>query len=283
MGMVRNVRGKVKDVMVCLSSSKVISLLTHTATIHRLPVANADTAITGLQKRYMNLVKMGDKLPSSDIIRTPDSFDSEETIKILPPGFTEQGERPMSRESEAPPASEGEATPAQPSETEPSINHTAFALAFFGWDTTSEEAAGLAGCGACFRRLGLWMYKPKENGAPPVYDALEVDKEHMEYCPWINGQAQSGSGKASDKHQELRSGWELLAQGLKVKHRRRTRASMSRDTSRAVSEVSSMDTPGVDEAKSEEKKASDREWLAKIRRMRQMLHVKSPKRKSNPA
>ena len=124
------------------------------------------------------------------------------------------------------------------------------------------------------------MYKPKENGAAPVYDALEVANEHMEYCPWVNGQAQSGSGKASDKNHELRSGWKLLAQGLKVKHRRRTRASMSREASRAVSEVSSQDGPEPSEADSESKKVSDREWFAKIRRMRQMLHVKSPKRKS---
>lgn len=245
-------------------------------------MANADTAITGLQKRYVNLVKMGDKLPAGEIIRTPESLDLEELMKSLPPGF-QQEQGPVSSESEAlRPAGEGEASP-QPSETESSVNHTAFALAFLGWDTTSDKAAGLAGCGACFRRLGLWMYQPKENGAPPVYDTLEVASEHMEYCPWINGQAQSGTGKASDKHQELRNGWELLAQGLKVKHRRLARASMPSDTSRAVSEVSSLDIPGMDEVESEEKKASDREWLSKIRRMRQMLHVKSPKRKSNAA
>ncbi|RJE27504.1 hypothetical protein PHISCL_00090 [Aspergillus sclerotialis] len=253
------------------------------ATIHRLPVANPDTAITGLQKRYMNLVKMGDKLPANDITRTPESLDLEEMIKILPPDFQNQEQLPFSRESERTrPTAEGEETQEQPQPEQPEqpINQTAFALAFFGWDTTLDEAAGLAGCRACFRRLGLWMYKPKENGAAPVYDALEVANEHMEYCPWVNGQAQSGTGKALDKHHELRSGWELLAQGLKVKHRRRMRMSMSRETSRAVSEVSSQDGPVPSEVDSESKKASDREWFAKIRRMRQMLHVKSPKRKS---
>ena len=228
----------------------------------------------------MNLVNMGDKLPANDIIRTPESLNLEEMIRILPPGFQNHEQRPLSSGSEPTgPTGEGEEA-SQPQQPEQSINQTAFALAVFGWDTTSDEAAGLAGCGACFRRLGLWMYKPKENGAPPVYDALEVANEHMEYCPWINGPAQSGTGKASDKQQELRSGWELLAQGLKVKHRRLVRASMSRDTSRAVSEVSSPDGPVLNEADSESKKASDREWFAKIRRMRQMLHVKSPKRKS---
>ncbi|RMJ22118.1 hypothetical protein PHISP_07017 [Aspergillus sp. HF37] len=252
------------------------------ATIHRLPVSNSDTAIAGLRSRYFNLAKMGDKLPSNNIIRTPETLDLGEMMKILPEGFQEQAQRPKSAQPETAPGGESEDN-AQPTETESSINETAFALAFFGWDTTSSETAGLAECAACFRRLGLWMYKPKENGAAPVYDTLEVANEHMEYCPWINGQAQSGTGKATDKPQELRSAWELLVQGLRVNHRRRTRASMSRDTSRAASETSSMDAPVGDEADQETRKESDKAWWAKIRRMRQMLQVKSSKRKSNPA
>lgn len=221
---------------------------------------------------------MGDKLPSVDIIRTPEKLDLDEMVKIFPLENSEEQEQRQSTESDSNQPGEGDHPPQT---TELSINRVAFALAFFGWDTTSDETAGLAGCAACFRRLGLWMYKPKENGAAPVYDTLEVGNEHMEYCPWISGQAQSGTGKASDMSQELRSGWELLAQGLKVKHRRRTRASMSRDTSRAVSEVSSTDGPVVDEGDNETRKASDREWWTKIRRVRQMLQVKSPKRKTN--
>jgi hypothetical protein len=252
------------------------------ATIHRLPVSNSDTAIAGLRSRYFNLAKMGDKLPSNDIIRTPETLDLGEMAKMLQAaGFQEQTQRPESAQPETAPAGENEDN-AQLTETESSINQTAFALAFFGWNTTSSETAGLAECAACFRRLGLWMYKPKENGTAPVYDMLEVANEHMEYCPWINGQAQSGTGKATDKPQELRSAWELLVQGLRVNHRRRTRASMSRDASRAVSETSSVE-PGADEADQETRKESDQAWWAKIRRMRQMLQVKSSKRKSNPA
>lgn len=250
------------------------------ATIHRLPVANSDTAIAGLRKRYFNLVKMGDKLPSEDIIRTPESLNLDEMVKILPADvFQGQGRRPESAQS----AGEGDGNVQPPSESDSSINQAAFALAFFGWDTTSDEAASLVGCAACFRRLGLWMYQPKENGAAPVYDTLEVANEHMEYCPWISGQAQSGTGKATDKPQELRSAWELLVQGIKANHRRRTRESMSRDTSRAASEAPSMDGLDADEADQETRKASDKEWWARIRRMRQMLHVKSSKRKSNAA
>jgi hypothetical protein len=156
------------------------------------------------------------------------------------------------------------------------INRTAFALAFFGWDAVSNETAGLVGCSACFRRLGLWMYKPKDNGGATVYDTLDVANEHMEYCPWVSGKAQSGTGKSTEKQADLRSGWELLVQALKVKHRRQVRSSASMDTLHAVSETPSDDFPVVDEVNEEQKKASDREWWAKLRRMRQVLNVKSP-------
>lgn len=155
-------------------------------------------------------------------------------------------------------------------------------LAFFGWDTVSDATAGLLGCSACFRRLGLWMYKPKDNGGTPLHDSLDLVQEHMEYCPWVSGKAQSGTGKASDEKEYLMSGWQLLAQALKVKHRRHIRSTTS-GPSRAASEAPSTDGLTVDESNHEAKKTSDREWWAKIRRMRQVLNVKSPKRaKPNP-
>lgn len=126
------------------------------------------------------------------------------------------------------------------------------------------------------------MYKPKDNGEVRVYDALEVVNEHMEYCPWIDGLAQSGTGKPTDKPETLRSGWEVLAQSLKLQHRRRIRSTASMDTLRAGSETPSMvDGPVLDEeVDTEAKKAGDREWWSKIRRMKEVLNVKSPMRKS---
>lgn len=126
------------------------------------------------------------------------------------------------------------------------------------------------------------MYKPKDNGEIRVYDGLEVANEHMEYCPWISGQAQSGAGKPTDKPESLHNGWEVLSQALKVHHRRRIRSTASMDTLRAGSETPSIaDGPVVDEGVDEEKKkATDREWWSKIRRMKQVLNVKSPRRKS---
>src|SRR5699024_9441896 len=102
-------------------------------------------------------------------------------------------------------------------------------------------------------------------------------------CPWVSGQAQSGTGKPTDKSETLRSGWQVSAQALKVKHRRQIRSTASMDTLRVGSETPSvMDGSVVDsEVDEEAKKATDREWWSKIRRMRQVLNVNSP-RKSTP-
>ncbi|RHZ48743.1 hypothetical protein CDV55_101999 [Aspergillus turcosus] len=259
------------------------------ATIHRLPLTNTDTAIASLQKRYSNITKLADKLPAGDIIQTPESFNLDDVLKIMPPESFETGDGPstesqpqqqdqsqdQSREQESNEETREKSSQMTLEQSKP-INRTAFALAFFGWDAVSNETAGLVGCSACFRRLGLWMYKPKENGDATVYDALDVANEHMDYCPWINGKAQSGTGKSTEKEAELRSGWELLVQALKVKHRRQVRSTASVDTLRAVSETPSGDFPVVDEVNEEQKKASDREWWAKLRRMRQVLNIKSP-------
>lgn len=248
---------------------------------------------------------MEDKLPAEDVVQTPESLDLDQIISVLPSGFLDtdkpaetaeatettgeaqpeaQPEQPETQ-PETPKPDENQQPASQPQEETPqktmSINKAAFALALFGWDTVSDGAAGLAGCGACFRRLGLWMYKPKDNGEVRVYDALEVANEHMEYCPWISGQAQSGTAKPTEKPEALRSGWESLAQSLRVKHRRQVRSTVSMDTLRAGSETPSMDGPVVDDGVDEEtKKATDREWWSKIRRMKQVLNVKSPRRKS---
>lgn len=274
-------------------------MLTYSATIHRLPLANPDVAISGLQKRYLNLVKMEDKLPVEEAIQTPESLDLDEVINVLPTGFVEPDKPNEMTEPEKQPETtqpetikpeikeEGENQESSPQAQEEisqkiTINKAALALALFGWDTVSGGTAGLAACGACFRRLGLWMYKPKADGAE-IDNPLEVASEHMEYCPWVSGQAQSGTGKPTDKPETLRSGWQVSAQALKVKHRRQIRSTASMDTLRAGSETPSMmDGSVVDsEVDEEAKKATDREWWSKIRRMRQVLNVNSP-RKSTP-
>lgn len=222
---------------------------------------------------------MADQLPGPESIEVPEGFNAQDLISILPAGAFQSSEGQKEPVEDNQPGSENSQEPAseRPVQSDPPINESAFILAFLGWDSF-DGAANMAGCSACFRRLGFWMYKPKATEDGSSHDPLDAANEHMEYCPWINGETQSGTGKPSEKPEGLRSGWELLAQALKVKHLRQTRSSTPMG-SRAGSEAPSMDDPEIDEPNDVAKKAKDREWWAKIRRMRQVLNVKSPKRK----
>ncbi|KAJ5940104.1 hypothetical protein N7516_000272 [Penicillium verrucosum] len=246
------------------------------ATIQHLPLTNYDAALSGLHQRYTNISKMGDKLPAEDIVQTPEGLDLDILIKGLPDEWFQEAEK-------AAVSTSGEAQPTnidnQNSTEKPkAANRTALALALLGWDTASDEAAGLVGCGACFRRLGLWMYKPKDNGDVTVYTSLNVAEEHMEYCPWIDKVAQSGTGRANENLTELRAGWQIVTEAVKVKHRRRVRTMTSTDTLRT--DLSTPTETQGEEENPDAKKKAEREWWAKIRRVRQVLTAKSPKRKA---
>ncbi|KAJ5168693.1 uncharacterized protein N7482_004287 [Penicillium canariense] len=252
------------------------------ATIQHLPLTNPDAALSGLRTRYFHLAKMGDKLPADDCIQTPDGFDIDNLIKSLPEDwFRASNEASETTNSHTKANGKNEEAGPQPAAESPqAINQAALAMSFFGWDSTVDGSADLVGCRACFRRLGLWMYKPKENGDVSVYTSLDVAAEHMDYCPWVDRLAQSGTGKPNEKTINLRNGWEIVAEAVKVKHRRRIRSVASVDTLRAEPSTPLAETPSDAGAENEEtKKAVEREWWAKIRRMRQVLSHKSPRRK----
>ncbi|KAJ5093899.1 hypothetical protein N7456_009760 [Penicillium angulare] len=252
------------------------------ATIQHLPLANTDTAIAGLHDRYRNIVKMGDKLPAESAIQTPDGFDLDGLVKTLPEDwFNDQEQAPQTTDAQEETTVDSiESASQPPAEPSKSINKAALSMALFGWDAVTDGAAGLVGCKACFRRLGLWMYKPKENGDVTVYTSLDVTSEHMEYCPWIDRLAQSGTGKSNEKTESLRGGWEIVAEACKVKHRRRLRSVASMDISHSRSSTPYEESI-PDEENEESRKSADREWWAKIRRIRHALTPKSPHRKSN--
>jgi len=217
-------------------------------------------------------------------VKIPEGIDIDETIKMLPPdwlGSTSTCHEAAGVEDDTSKKSADDAEGYSVQITEGNVNTVAFILAFFGWDICGDAQAGLAGCGACFRRLGLWMYKPKEDGSISVYTHLDVVGEHLDYCPWINSKTQSGvdgKGVRAAGVGETRSGWEVLHQAVKNKHRRRVRSVSS-------SEQSSQEPPtgptGPTEARridDETRKARDREWWAKLRRVRQTLQVKGLKK-----
>ncbi|KAJ5899509.1 hypothetical protein N7495_004253 [Penicillium taxi] len=251
------------------------------ATIQRLPLSNPDVALSGLRERYLNVVKMGDKLPAEDAFEYLEGFDLDDTIKMLPEEWLKPEKTPEKTNEESVASAEKVETPKEPTTEPVSINRAAFTLAFFGWSTVDDGGAGLVGCKACFRRLGLWMYKPKENGDITVYASLNAATEHMEYCPWIDGLAQSGTG-SPNKQDGLLSGWEIVAQAAKVKHRRhaRSRMSMASINTEPSTPTPDLDHDGLIDETATPRKTPDREWWTKFRRMRQVLKTKSPGRKS---
>ena len=234
-------------------------------------------ALSGLRRRYFNVLKIGPKLPSRDTIKTPETLDLEGLIPLLPPKILTPDEVPSATAEQDDPGrqnlDEGRISE-EHGNSELEIDRSAFALALFGWDVVSDGSTGLVECRACFRRLGLWMYKPKENGDITVYNNLAVADEHMDYCPWVNAKAQSGTGKATEKAGDLHSGWELVSQAIKTKHRRRVGASVS---SESVSTDAPTSSPNYTIADEETRKAQDKEWWSKLRRVRQALIPKAPK------
>ncbi|KAL4955306.1 mRNA capping enzyme-domain-containing protein [Aspergillus filifer] len=205
------------------------------------------------------VLKMADQLPNLDSLKTPEGFDAQDIISILPVGSLQGPEDVReTTETQHPDKENNQDHASQPQDQSgPTTNEAALTLAFLGWDSVAGST-NLVGCSACFRRLGLWMYKPKDKDDGLDADPLDAANEHIEYCPWINGRAQSGTGKSYGMTETLHSGWELLAQAAKLKHYRQIRASTP-ISSRAGSEAPSMDDPLVEEPNDDAKKAKDRE------------------------
>jgi hypothetical protein len=217
----------------------------------------------------LKVAGIDDQLPASETIELPEQVILSDIINILPPDFLDGN-----------PTSESKISGEQSSNPDPvqAIDEKAFAFAFFGWDVVKDGSSGLLECRACFRRLGLWLYKPKEDGKEAVYDKLAVHNEHMEYCPWIDGKAQSGTGKSGQRPEDLLSGWQVLAQDIRTKHRRHLKSigGSSAETPSRDSDASSFDATTTEDDAAQ--KAKDREWWSKLRRMRDVLHVKGPKK-----
>ncbi|KAF7719672.1 Uncharacterized protein PECH_004172 [Penicillium ucsense] len=254
------------------------------ATIQHLPLTNVDVAILGLRTRYTHLIQMSERLPTLETLRFPDSFDIESLVHLLPADWSPKSDRGTLPPSDSNEEAGGEAAAPPPTDL-PSqdVNKAALAIALFGWDSTPDSSTDLVACKACFRRLGLWMYKPKANGDRSVFDSLDVAAEHMEYCPWTDRNAQSGTGKVNQNLASLRSGWEIVAEAIKVKHRRQERSTAPEGSPRPEQKTHDAEVSGDEGAPDEEKKkAADREWWAKIRRMRQVWTHKTPRRKPAP-
>ncbi|EER23755.1 hypothetical protein CPC735_051250 [Coccidioides posadasii C735 delta SOWgp] len=253
--------------------------------IHRLLLGKPENALKGLKERYTNLHSLAKKLPCIERIVLPQNMDMNELLKMIPPetfSTSDSESKIAGAEKETPQRTSGESEETPNEGTHKDINKSVLALALFGWDLCGDKRAGLASCNACFRRLGLWMYNPKEDGSSSIYPTLDVVVEHLDYCPWVNAKTQSGSEKQLSQRSPVGSalaGWEVLERVIRNVHRRKT---WSAD-SEAGSAGNNDEISDLGEIDIEARKAKDREWWARLRRVRQALQVKGPKKSKGAA
>ncbi|KAI9809573.1 MAG: hypothetical protein M1825_000005 [Sarcosagium campestre] len=180
--------------------------------IYRLPLANPSTSIAALKSRYESLVAIATEIPSN--ITVPECVEVASVAKQLPSDFL----RPTSEESTE---SSSVTVPAN-------VNEDVLAMALFGWQAEEGHIEGLATCEACFRRLGLWLFKHKPSSSrsktgrtaisdeTPSMNRLDVVAEHRDYCPWINTASQGGISSPNEVSagSEGSAGWQMLHRAL---------------------------------------------------------------------
>ena len=211
-------------------------------------------------------------------MRTPPDFDLDLILSYLPNNFFVSPDT----SEDVPPAK---------------VNKVAFTMALFGWQGYKHERLGVqsgsVSCQACFRVLGLWIFKSKEINeageevANPVVNCLDIVKEHRDYCPWRNAASQNGQKATESPECTTLAGWEIVLRVLKNDHYLRhgnemqaARASMpvaSKPVASddAVSEIHS--TPEEDEdAKSRDEK--DKQRWARLRRVKSLFDTKGGKK-----
>ncbi|KAL9115276.1 MAG: hypothetical protein Q9187_007349, partial [Circinaria calcarea] len=241
------------------------------ATIYRLPLTHPPTSLKELHQRYNSLASIAPELPTS--ISAPKNFDlelvSEQVLSTLP----EPSAAGVDVQSYNP------------------INTQALTLALFGWQAETDHISGLATCNACFRRLGLWLFKSKpshNDGADDeeaVMSSLDVSGEHRDYCPWVNATSQSGSTQSTDGNgvtQKL-TGWEILSQVLRNAHRAQRQRASSPSTLSTLAqderpnEIGSIATTNAEPGNREARDAKDKERWAKLKKLKQVFRVKRVK------
>ena len=245
-------------------------------TIHRLPLAHEAAALEGLQHRYQSLNAMASYLPPT--LHIPEGLETSKLTELAT-SIPQQGTSP--RTPIVTPAKGSADTSVRPSKSPPDIIVPAFTLALFGWQAEEDHIPGLATCTACFRRLGLWLFKPSSDDpdSQSSMDRLDVIGEHREYCPWVNVLSQNGVSRRSSL--DGLAGWEVLLRHVRnrVIHRsdemKEKRGEAEKENIDSASEVASI--IGTDMTDAEEKAAMDQkdeERWAKLKRLKQVFQVK---------
>lgn len=228
--------------------------------IYRLAIARPSIWQPQLQDRYHSFTLITDKLPPVTSISHP--FDLQQVLHSLPPSF-------FSIET---------ATPSEDNAKSQPINHTALSLALLGWHGSSSNTTyPTTHCGACFRRLGLWLYKPGTPGNSiddEIEETMKLDvlHNHRHYCPWIDAQTQDMPGSFAGL-----AGWEILQRVVANMAEARPGSSQSQQNGEAVqqgradADVQSETTSSKSRAEVERE---DKDRFARIKELTKMMGLK---------
>ncbi|MCJ1395643.1 hypothetical protein MMC18_008529 [Xylographa bjoerkii] len=231
------------------------------ATIQRLNLTHPATTLEALRMRYESFVRLKIRLPTS--LRYPPSLPlddlSKQLISILHPPLSFDVTTTLDNGI---------------------LDKEALKLALFGWQAETEHDLKLATCNACFRRLGLWLYLPREdvNGSSGQKEAivsrLDLIEEHRSYCPWINESSQNGDPlpQAATPESAGFAGWEILVKVIQnVRHTLGDYSDFesSTDIGSRSSASTYLDKTARD--------AQDQERWAKIKKLKQVFRVKKAK------
>ena len=258
-----------------------VSLTKLADTIQRLPLAHRVTAIDNLRQRYQSLLTMASELPTDP--STPEGFNISDIharmaplIRSSPPNHPTDGAKAAVHNPSDSIA--GTASPLP-------VSTSALTLALFGWQAEEGHISGLATCTACFRRLGLWLFKtPPDPASQSSMNRLDVIGEHRDYCPWINGLSQTGTSSRRTSLDGL-AGWQVLLRAVNAitQHERNECGMISAETvtdlDGAASEVGSVLSLATISRGRKDEDERDKERWAKLKRLKQIFHVKTGKRK----
>jgi hypothetical protein len=230
-------------------------------------LTNTPVTLDSLRERYDELCARKDTLPYTFNLRLPPDFDLDTILSYLPSDFF----APSSHELSI------------PKPTSADINKVAIQMALFGWEGHTHEKLGVqvgsVSCQACFRVLGLWLFKSKkvneagEEVEGAVVDCLDVVSEHRDYCPWRNPASQNGSAKSSTSSM---AGWEIVLRVLKNNFYLKHNADQPAEKPRSVPSTNATDIESDDARSIREEKDNER-W-ARLRRVKSLFDTKSGKK-----
>jgi hypothetical protein len=250
--------------------------------IFKLPLSHAPTTIQTLRERYDELSTRAETLPYMFNMRTPPDFELDLILSYLPRDFFKSPPTIPETENPIP-------TP---------VNRVAFLMALFGWQGHTHDRLGVqvgsVSCHACFRVLGLWLFKSKkvneagEEIDGPVVNCLDVVKEHRDYCPWQNPASQNGQSTTTKSSTNSMAGWEIVLRVLKNDYYLRANREDHGRPSKQPSTDNSSDITSTFEIELDDKDArsirdeKDKERWSRLRRVKSLFNTKEGNKLKRP-